>query len=81
MVRGGISGRIGFGFDDAAGESAGGKLPDDHFADQETSERNRAGGKLGAAKAPNGHSLAVINCGSKYLSNSAPRAHRVWIPR
>jgi hypothetical protein len=64
MMSGGIFGRIGLGLDNAAGKSTGGKLADDDFADQETGERNRAGGKLGAAKTPNGHSLVIVNCGN-----------------
>lgn len=54
MVAGGIAGRVGFGFDDAAADATGGKLVDDDFADEETRKLDGVRGKLGAADVSNG---------------------------
>ena len=48
MVAGGITGRIGLGFDDAAAEASGGEIMDDDFADEEAREGDGARGKFGA---------------------------------
>lgn len=47
MMAGGIAGRIGFGFDDAAAEASGGEIVDDDFADEEAGESDGARGKFG----------------------------------
>ena len=48
VVAGGITGRIGFGFDDAATEASGGEIVDDDFADEESREGDGARRKFGA---------------------------------
>jgi len=47
MMAGGIAGRIGFGFDDAATEASGGEIVDDDFADEEAGKSDGARGKVG----------------------------------
>jgi hypothetical protein len=42
MVSGGIARRVGFGFHDATAEPPGGKIVDDHFADEKASESDGA---------------------------------------
>jgi len=53
MMSGGIAGRIGFRFHDAATEPAHGKIVDDNFPDKEASELDGVRWKFGAAKAAN----------------------------
>ncbi len=60
VMRGGIARGIGFGFDDAAGESAGGELADYYFADEEAGEVDGAGGQLAAAEAANQDARSAV---------------------
>ena len=53
MMAGGITGRVGFGFDDAAADATGGEFVDDDFADEETRELDGVRGKFGAANPAN----------------------------
>ena len=50
MVAGGITGRIGLGFDNAAAETPRGEIVDDDFADEESREGDGARGKFGAVQ-------------------------------
>jgi hypothetical protein len=64
MMGGRILRRIRFGFDDAAGQPAGGKFAHYHFADEEAGEGNGGDGKLDAAKTAYRDVLLVPICGN-----------------
>jgi hypothetical protein len=48
MMTGGIAGRIGFDFDNAAAQAPGGKVVDDDLANEETRKLDCVWRKLGA---------------------------------
>ncbi len=52
MMSGGIAGRIGFRFHNAAAEPARGEIMDDDFSDEKTSQPDGFGWKFGAQEAP-----------------------------
>ena len=54
MVTGGVTGRISFGFDDAATDAPGGKIVDNHFPDEEAGESYGGLWELRAAEAADG---------------------------
>ena len=54
VMSGGIAGRIGFRFHDAAAEASRGEIVDDDSSDKEASETDSVGGKVGAAETANG---------------------------
>jgi len=54
VMSGGITGRIGFRFHDAAAEASRGEIVDDDSSDKEASETDSVGGKVGAAETANG---------------------------
>jgi hypothetical protein len=54
VVSGGVTGRIGFRFHDAAAEAAGGEIVNDDLSNQEASEKDGVRGKFGAAEAAKG---------------------------
>jgi len=52
MMSGGIAGRIGFRFDDAAAEAASGEVADDNFSDEEARQLDGISRKFSAKEAP-----------------------------
>jgi len=64
-MRGGIARGIGFGFDDAPGDSSSRKLANNDLADQEARERDGFGRQFAAAQAPNQNWLGAVrtDCG------------------
>jgi hypothetical protein len=52
MMSGGIAGRIGFRFDDAAAEAASGEVADDNFSDEEPRQLDGISRKFSAKEAP-----------------------------
>jgi hypothetical protein len=71
MMRSGIARGISFGFDDAAGESAGGEFADHDLADKEAGEGHGADGQLRSAKTANQEARRIVTHAEQRLSLEA----------